>query len=87
MEIILRKLSKLETLTVVANPAITLEPQIEKLYECGWFLCKKVTSLGNGETYGNLIEYTLRDNNVKKECVLVSNTITACTKCKKKYEQ
>ncbi|MBV5347491.1 hypothetical protein JZU46_04660 [bacterium] len=86
-KVILRKLEKVDTLTLIAKPALVLGDKLEELYKCGWFLCKKVTVFFGGASFGDLIEYTLRDDNLKKECMLTSNTITTCTKCRKIYNK
>lgn len=84
----LRYLDKFNSLQLVASPPITttmeLSSTIEDVQRCGWFIYKKTTDHYEKLAVGSVVDYFLRGDNLKKDCVLVNSKAT-CILCRKYF--
>lgn len=73
---------RINSFFLTSHEKFELCTDVERLKVCGWFVKKIVTKYAVGRPEGDLIEYTLRSDTLKKSCTLI-DVNAACTICRK----
>ncbi len=83
----LKKTERPDKLVLLEDKKIDLKPFVKQLEKCGWFITKyvKTTQVPPVIILTEQIDYTLRDEGVKRGCFLLNTEESTCGICRRLY--
>ncbi len=83
----LKKTERPDRLVLLEDKRVDLKPFIRRMEKCGWFITKaiKTTQVPPVLILTEQIDYTLRDEGVKKGCFLLNTDGFTCGICRRLY--